>query len=67
LGIPLDLVSVAKTALGKHSQNDVLYDPKEAINVSKEELKLADGIFKWSGLPYNCETSMEEFKAAFNK
>jgi len=58
-------VSLALSALEKHSQNDLLYDTKKVHNLSSEDFAQSDTIFDWSGLPFNTKTRMEEFKVAF--
>jgi len=65
LGIPQEFVPVAKTAMNKHSQNDILYDPKRVTNITEELLKLCDDVFKWAQLPFDTKTPMEEFKNIF--
>jgi len=65
LGLPKDLVPVALTAFDKHSQNDMLYDPKKVKNITKEDCQKADEIFAWAGLPFDTQTPMEEFKLLY--
>jgi len=60
---------VAKTALDKHSQNDMLYNPKKATSIPSEVLKECDEVLDWSGIPLNSGSSMEEYLSivALNK
>jgi len=51
--------------MNKHSQNDILYDPKRVTNITEELLKLCDDVFKWAQLPFDTKTPMEEFKNIF--
>jgi len=65
VGISTDFVSVAVTALDKHSQNDLVYDPNKVRGITAEQLELCDDIMDWADLPFNTKTSMEDFKAAY--
>jgi len=56
------MVPLALTAMEKHSQNDILYDPMKAKNITQQELHNADCIFEWLGLPFDTKVSMEKFK-----
>jgi len=62
LGISIDLVPIALTALERHSQNDMLYDPLKAKNLTQEDIKDADMIFKWLKLPFSMNVSMGDFR-----
>jgi len=61
LGIPRDSIPLALTALERHSQNDILYDPLKAKSITKKELRDGDNVFKWLGLPFDTRVTMEEF------
>jgi len=61
-GIGEELVPIAMTALERHSQNDILYDPLKAQNISEEELQDADRVFAWLKLPFDTKVSMKDFK-----
>jgi len=65
VGISTEYVSLAKTALEQHSQNDVIYDPNKVTGVKEKQLASCDDIFDWAELPFNTKTSMEEFKSMF--
>jgi len=65
VGLPQEYVTLALTALNKHSQNDILFDPNKVNNISEAQLKLCDAIFDWAELPFNTSSSMQEFKSSF--
>jgi len=62
LKISQDLVPIALTAMKRHSQNDIMYDPTKAENITEQELRDADVVFDWLGLPFNTMVTMEDFK-----
>jgi len=61
LEIQQDLVPVALTALDKHSQNDMLYNPETVKSMPEEEMKLANDIFHWAGLPFDTKNLVRRF------
>jgi len=61
LGISLDLVPLALTALDRHSQNNAFYDPNNAANITQRYLDQSDKIFSWVGLPVNTKMSLDDF------
>jgi len=65
IGISQDLVAKALTALQKHSQNDILYDPKRVTSIPQDSLQKANSIFEWTRLPFDCDTPMDEFKRIY--
>jgi len=62
LGISQDMLPLALTALERHSQNNLLYDPRKAKSILPDELEDADHIFKWLKLPFDTNVSIDKFK-----
>jgi len=54
-------VEVALSAMERHSQNDLFFDPKKVKSVSNENLEECDAILDWIGIPFNSKTSMVDF------
>jgi len=60
--MPRDLVPLALTALDKHSQNNMIYDPNKAENVTQAELDECDGIMEWRGIQLSSRMSFHQFE-----
>jgi len=56
------MIPHALTALNKHSQNNVLYDPNTAGNITKLQLKESDEILQFFGLPISTEMDKDEYQ-----
>jgi len=63
--ISLEYVPEAMTALERHSQNNILFDPKKARNISDNALTDCEDIFEWFGLPFTTKTPLEDFESIF--
>jgi len=61
LNIPTKYVEVALTALDKHSQNNMLYDPNEALDIPASYLAQCDIAFEVMGFPFNTKSKYEEY------
>jgi len=57
----VEFVPLALTAMERHSQNDMLYDPAKAKNLTTQDLKDAEVIFQWLKLPFTTKVSIEDF------
>jgi len=58
------LVPIALQALQRHSQNNMLYDPTKAKNISSSALADCDEFLEWANLPFTSQTPVEQFVAA---
>jgi hypothetical protein len=65
LGIPLDNVPLALTALAKDSQQKFFgkTDGKKSDVFTADQWARVDNIFKELNIPFNCNMSLEEFSS----
>jgi len=61
LNISKEYVDVALTALDKHSQNNMLYNPNEALDIPSRYLDECDVAFDAINLPFNNKSKYEDF------
>jgi len=61
LDIPLSLVDIGMKAMEKHSQNDVIYNPKKAKNITEDQLKTTREWFEWLGAPVTLDIPLNEY------
>jgi len=66
LDISRENVPLALRALDRHSQNEIFYDLLKAKSITKRELKDGDDVFKFLGLPFDPNVSIEEFNIIMN-
>jgi len=52
---------MAMTALDKHSQNNILFDPTKVGSIPPKHLADCDEIFHWAGLPFDTNTPLEDY------
>jgi len=61
------MVPQALTALSKHSQNNILYDPNKAGNISKLQLEECNEILQYFGLSLSSDMDRDEFQKLMGK
>jgi len=61
VGLSSEFVPLAKTALQKHAQNNLTYDPKKAESIPDQFLGECDEILAWVGTPFSTKTSINDY------
>jgi len=51
------------TALKKHSQNNMLFDPNKALEIKSNQLEEFDFALSLFDFPFNTKSSYEEFES----
>jgi len=62
LDIPTNYVKDCLAAFNTHSQNNLLFDPNTAGNISEDTLVECDKVLNWVGIPFDTKSSLADFK-----
>jgi len=54
-------VEVALSAMDRHSQNDMFFDPTSIPSITDTELRECDDIIDWAGIPFTSKSSLDHY------